>query len=295
MIVPIQYSSHPIRVPVQIDSETRVIGLIGENIRHSLSPAIHNFAAQKLGLNIVYLVFDVPFGSVRHLMSSLWEAGAVGLNVTTPHKEIVAGLTNQHDLGAVNTVIRTSVGWSADCTDGPGLAQSLRRIGFEFEAFSKIMILGNGGVVKAILQHIAKSFEACPEIVIFRRDSSRDETLKSIMSDNIPLRFKGFTVEDLKQECEGMGGESILIQATNAPLKGESLSYLCEAMNQFHGVFVDLVYGKPSALFEKAKEKKLPCQNGVPMLIEQARLSQKLWWGQTIEYDEIWEFLNQCK
>lgn len=280
-------------VPVKISADTRLMGVIGQNISHSLSPAIHNFSAQDLGINVAYVVLDVPQANVRYLLSSLWEVGALGFSVTSPHKETVARLTNNHSLRAVNTVVRDHYGWSAASTDAEGLSQAIQHLGFDFKGFTRVLILGNGGVTQSILHHISQSFEVCPEVVVFRRDPGRDELLKSVVSKELSLRFEEFDVVSLSRETQGRSGETILIQATNAPLLGESLGALSPALDQYHGVFVDLVYGTTSALLEAAKRLKIPYQDGMPMLIEQARLAQKLWWGKAVSYERIHQFLGK--
>ena len=65
----------------------------------------------------------------------------------------------------------------------------------------------------------------------------------------------------------------------------------CNAFGAFDGIFMDLVYGKPSAIFQSLKQKGKICQDGLPMLIEQARKSQELWWGEAAPFKEIFDHL----
>ncbi len=276
-----------------IDGNTRVMGLIGQQVRHSLSPLIHNFSIQQLGLNAAYLVFDVAPGSIRNLLALMWELDAIGFSVTTPHKESVANITLGHKLGSVNTLVRGAHGWMGASTDAEGLSLAIKRMGFDFHAFSRIVIMGNGGAAKAVLHHIGKSFDSAPELVVLRRDQRRDAELMAIMPATIPLRFVDLTPNNLTQELSGYSGETVLIQATSAPLHGDDLRGFAPSLDSYFGVVVDMVYRARSEILAAAMRRKLPAQDGLPMLIEQARLAQKLWWGQNVSFDSIHSYLMQ--
>lgn len=250
-----------------IDGSTRIMGLIGESIAYTMSPAMHNRAAAKLGINAVYLPLSLPEAKLAGFLDVMWGLGALGFNVTQPHKGAVAKLVPGSGLTSVNTLFRGDQGWSAASTDGEGFARGLARTGRELASFEEIVLLGSGGAAQAILEHLATQPQQ-PKLTTLRRADLQSATA-------------------LTAALAGKGEETLLIQATSAPLKGDDLSSLAPALKEFRGVVVDLVYGKPSALYFTAVAKDLVAQDGEPMLIEQARLAQKLWWGKAAAYDEM--------
>lgn len=275
-----------------IDGKTRLLGVLGSPVSHSLSPKIHNFAISQFGLNQVYVPFDIPVKQIKAFMDLFWDMGGQGLNITTPYKEIVANLIQDPKFGSVNTLYRGERGWMGISTDGFGFERALTRLDTPLGGFSKIVFLGNGGAVSAILEHISREFETCPEVVILRRSSRKDREMLDHLPDGFPIRLSDFNPPHLAFEIGGRGGETLLVQATSAPLFGDSLSGFADAMANFHGVFVDLIYGTPSAMLKKANLLGIPCQDGLPMLMEQARLSQERWWGKSLSYHDLNQYLT---
>lgn len=266
-----------------VDGQTRLMGVIGHQIAYTRSPAMHNAAAARLGINVVYLPIDLPAAKVEGFLDVAWHMGAVGFNVTTPHKALVASLVKGHRLHSVNTLRRGAAGWEAASTDGQGFVRGLARMGRSLADFDTAVILGNGGAVSAILTQLGDR-----PVRILRRDAARDSELRSAQ-----VSFDTFTPEALKRALDGAGARSLLIQATNAPQHGESLAAFVPALAGFSGAVSDLVYAKPSALVAAAHAKGLAAQDGEAMLIEQARLSQELWWGRAAGYEDMRAFLRQ--
>jgi len=261
------------------------LGLIGRNINYSLSGKIHDFALHSFGVKGSFTLFNLEEDELGVFLSNAWEEGMHGFSVTTPYKKTLAELLGNRELSAVNTLYRTSEGWASCSTDGAGFIRGLQRIDFQPQDFRRIVILGAGGVLPALLRCFA---DFAPEIYVLRRKSSGDEGLKAL---NPTLRFFDWQPSELCTLLKGAGSETLLIQASSAPLRGDSLVNFADAMKGFGGVFVDLVYGTPSHLFYQAQEMKLPCQDGLPMLIEQARLAQELWFDRSLSFESLWEHL----
>lgn len=268
-----------------ISGKTRLMGILGEGIGHTLSPLMHNASIQKLGLDYLYVPFDLKAARIKPLLESLWDAGAVGFNVTVPHKETVAEIVGADNLRSVNTIFRGSNGWQGDSTDAMGFFRGVERLGTSIKKFRRIFILGNGGVTLGLLKELSREFDRGLEVVIFRRQASKDQKLLAVVSSEFNIRFVDFNPANFRREVKGHAGESLIIQATSAPLRGDRLDEYADGLQNFHGYVTDLVYGAPSALFDRAKELRLPCQDGLPMLIEQARESQLHWWGTQVEYE----------
>lgn len=269
-------------------ANTQRLGLLGQGISFSLSPKIHLESARLLGISCEYKLYDLKAEKVGSFLKKFWNDGGLGLNVTTPHKELVAKELGA-SLNSVNTLYRGQVGFNTSSTDGKGFARSVARMGRELNAYANIVILGSGGASLAILNYLQAS-GINRNIHILRRSAQRDKVLQQELSQ--PISFFGFDCLSLKTCLDKVSGTpSLLIQASSAPLKGDRLDHLLPALDDFEGAFVDLVYDKPSALYHYAKDQGLNCQDGLPMLIEQARLAQELWWGKSADFNSILDHL----
>ncbi len=267
------------------------LALIGQGISYSLSPLIHNYSAETLGEDCVCTSVDIESSQVKDFLEKFWDIGGVGASVTTPHKELVAAEISS-ELKSVNSLYRGAKYWSGQSTDGQGLDNALTRLNFPLSSFKHIVILGNGGVVPAILSYLneSKSYES---ISVLRRNPIRDNSLKDVLeAEEQEIEFLAFEAGHLTRILNGKTTDTLVIQATNAPQLGDGLDIFCSALSGYRGVFVDLIYSKPSAMLARAKELKLPCQDGLPMLIEQALLSQLKWWGQSADYLDIYDMLK---
>lgn len=269
-----------------IDGQTRLMGVIGENIAYTRSPAMHNLAAHSLGINAVYLPIDMPAAALPAFLQAAWAMGALGFNVTRPHKETVAALLPDQGLASINTLYRGPHGWCGASTDAEGLARGLLRIGRQLEDFAHIVILGGGGVVVALLAYLAQQKNnRLKQVSLIRRDPQNDATLLAATLAAYPLRLAPWGMPALASALASGGESCLLLQASSAPQHGDDLAGLAPALERYQGVVVDLVYGSPSRLVTVARGKGLAVQDGEAMLIEQARLSQELWWGRSLDYD----------
>jgi shikimate dehydrogenase len=275
-----------------IDGSTKLLGLIGKNISYTQSPAIHNFSAKYLGLNTVYLPFDLPPSAVEKFLDVFWNLGGIGLNITTPHKELVSTLTKNSDLSSVNTLYRGEKSWVSTSTDIEGLALGISHLGVDLHAFTRIVVLGNGGVVSALVDYLSKRFKSTPEVFILRRNLLRDENFRKPLAKGFKIDFLDFDPGAFARLVQGASGETLVLQATNAPQQGDRLEAFAPHLQRFNGVLVDLNYKQTSALLDKARMRGIPCQDGLPMLVEQARASQMLWWQKAAPYKAIIEHLQ---
>jgi shikimate dehydrogenase len=139
-----------------IDGRTRVAGIIGWPVEHSLSPAMHNAAFAALGLNWAYAAFPVSPERVPEAVRGLAAAGCAGLNVTIPHKQAVVDLCSAVSdavaaIGAANTLVPDGEGgFRADNTDAAGFLRALdEQAPLDLEG-SEALILGAGGAARAV-------------------------------------------------------------------------------------------------------------------------------------------------
>jgi shikimate dehydrogenase len=277
---------HPPRLR-SIDGETRILGLLGEGIAYTQSPKLHNLAAQILRINAVYVPLPLPAAAVPAFLGVAWQLGAMGFNVTTPHKALVASLVPGCKLASVNTLYRGADGWQAASTDGEGFARGLGRLGKTLADFDELVVLGSGGATTAVLAHVCEVAPPGPEITVLRRSPDRDAALRAALPKGTALSFAELSLPALTAALAGKSERTLLVQATSAPHRGDDLSELTPALKGFKGVVADLVYGKPSALYHAANALDLLAQDGEAMLVEQARLAQQLWWGKAAAYEEL--------
>lgn len=137
-----------------IDGYTRVCGVIGNPVEHTMSPTIHNTLAQKLSHNLVYVPFRVEKGEAVTAVKGAWTLNMLGINVTVPFKSDVIPALSEIDelaekIGAVNTLVRVKSGFKGYNTDMPGLYRAMCSEGVTLEG-EKVVLLGAGGVARAV-------------------------------------------------------------------------------------------------------------------------------------------------
>lgn len=270
---------------IKIDGETRIYGLLGANISYTKSPVMHNKAAKTLGINAAYLPFDLDEKNLSRFLDTAFEMNFDGFNITQPHKELAAKLYAGGKISSVNTLYRAKNGWAAASTDGEGFANGLQRLKRELSSFEELVFIGAGGAVAAVLEYISSALKDLPRISILRRSGSADAALKAIYKGRI--EFFALDETALRGCVAGKKQETLLVQASSAPLKGDDLSYLIPAISDFAGNMVDMVYSTPSKLYFAALNADLDAIDGEAMLIEQARAAQKIWWGKSASYEQM--------
>jgi shikimate dehydrogenase len=261
---------------------TQKLGILGENISYSLSPLIHNFSAKLLSLDFQYNIYDIKKDDLPQFLQHFESDHGVGLNITTPYKEERTNLVNTN-LQAINTLFLKQGSWTGLSTDAQGFFNGIKHINLNIESFDKIVIIGHGGVVRSLIEGI-DSLKLRSKVSVYCRNPNKQSLIKS--SQPKPS-VNQLTTENIKTMVETSSTKTIVIQATSAPLRGDDLSWLVESFQGYQGTFVDLVYKTPSQIYHHLKKIGNPCQDGLPMLIEQARLSQKIWWGESAPYEKI--------
>jgi shikimate dehydrogenase len=276
-----------------ITGETKLFGLLSRGTPFTLSPAMHNHAAKILHKDFVYVNFDIEPLHVSQFLDIFWQIGGLGLNITMPHKTLVASLVSSEGLTSVNTIVRDVQGWRGHSTDGQGFLHGLARSGVKPQDFDVVIVLGTGGAAQSVLAALALATSERPLMtVIHRRSNHLDDKIRHAVSvaPVQMLTFRGLDPASVLDTLEQtMGLRRLFIQATSAPKQGDDLDQYRSVIDLLtHDDFlVDLIYDKPSNLYLAAIMRDLRCQDGLPMLIEQARLSQILWWGRAASYDDI--------
>lgn len=276
-----------------ISGETKLIGLLSHGAKFTLSPAMHNHAAQIFQKDLLYVNFDVHPDQVERFLDVFWHIGGQGLNVTMPHKNKVAELVPCDGLESINTLVRTNQGWRGHSTDGEGFLRSLKRSDVDLEDFDLVIILGSGGAAQAVMTAVSKETEYRPvPIIVLRRSKSNDKRMIDAASAGKiqMLTFRKMEPESFESTLrETAGLKRLIVQGTSAPVYGDFLENYVGSLNHLtsQDFLIDLIYDKPSRLYFSAIASNLRCIDGLGMLIEQARLSQFHWWGKAATYDDM--------
>ena len=167
---------------MRIDGRTRLLGVIGEPIAHSLSPRIHNHGLSSLGENLVYLPFEIMKEDLAGFLRLFPRIGGIGLNVTTPYKEAVAEIVHAGDdevacTGCCNTITyRDSLltGWS---TDGSGFCLWMEEQRIQLQE-QRVVLLGFGATARSLTYHLAA---VCRLTIVTRRPEEVERILGSCL------------------------------------------------------------------------------------------------------------------
>lgn len=257
---------------------TRLAGVIGDPVRHSLSPALHNAAFSALGLDWAYVAFPVRSGRVREALAGAVALGIEGLSVTMPHKTAVADTLDRcsptaRALRSVNTVVRDGDDLIGESTDGQGFIDGLRSDpGFD-PSGRRCLVAGAGGAGRAVVLALAEA--GATEVVVLNRTAERGEAAAAL-GGAVGRTGQPAEIEEMDLVVNatpvGMAGEAG-DQTTSSPLEPGLLHP--------GQVLVDLVYHPPTTgLIDAARQRGVTAVNGVGMLVHQAALAFRLWTGE---------------
>jgi shikimate dehydrogenase len=254
-----------------VSGETRLAGIIGDPVRHSLSPVLHNTAYEHLGLDWVYLAFEVPNGATEAALAAVHAFGLVGLSVTMPHKSAAAAacdaLTDDADaLHSVNTVTRTAGGaLHGDSTDGEGFVRSLQEAGHDPAADA--LVLGAGGAARPVVLALARA-GASVTITARRPDAAR-----------AAAALTGASTVSWDDRDHAAGAAALVVNATPLGMGDGRLPVGAAALRPGQ-VIADLVYHPlETPLLAAARAAGAATVDGLGMLVHQAALQVERWTG----------------
>jgi shikimate dehydrogenase len=259
---------------------TRVLGVIGWPVDHSLSPAIHNAAIDSLGLDLVYVPLPVPPGRVGEALAGLASLGIAGASVTMPHKTDVARAVDSRTedadrLDAVNTIVVTDAGLDGHNTDAPGFDRMLRHDeGFD-PAGADVLLFGAGGAARACALALARG--GASRIRVALRDPARGALVeRAVEGLGTPVTAVAF--DDAARERA-----DLIVNAT--PLGGHGEDLPTPPLGP-GTLVVDLLYHPAvTPLLARARAEGASAAGGLGLLLHQAALAFELWTGQTPPLD----------
>jgi len=266
-----------------LSGHTRPYAVLGHPIGHTLSPVMHNAAFESLGLDSIYLAFDVAPGQLLEILPAMKNMGFGGVNLTAPLKEVAfKGLANLAEsarrLGAVNTVQFTTDGMIGHNTDGLGFLTAVRE-SLDFQVNGKtIFVLGCGGAGRAVA--IAAAGDGARHLILADLDESRCRGVaRDIAALSLPTRvdWAGPSVKDWILRTHEA---DLMIQASPVGMKADDVCPLPpQAFRPGQKAF-DLVYNRPSTCFTlAASQGGAQAANGLGMLLHQGAAAFTIWTG----------------
>lgn len=264
----------------RITPATRVFGVIGDPVSHSLSPLIHNGAFERLGIDAVYLPFRVPRGELPEFLEAFKTIPVTGFSVTIPHKEAAAKFATRRDasverVGAANTLVFSKDGCFATNTDVPAAIDSLKAAiakipGPDVSPLEKrtVLLLGAGGVARALSHGLAA--EGC-QLIIANRTADRAHKLAAeVGCRSIEWAARHGVVCDTVVNGTSIGMHPNIDET---PVHG---SFLRPGLLVFDTVYTP----ETTLLLREAEERGCHVLGGVDMFVRQAGLQFQLFTGQ---------------
>ena len=283
-------------MPLPISGRTALVGVLGDPVRHSLSPAMHNAALAELGLEWAYLALPTPAADLATVVRALEAMGCRGLSVTIPHKQAVAELCRERSalaqrVGAVNTLVPLDGGgWMGTNTDVEGFMAPLRHGPWQGK---RALVLGCGGSARAVVagrvelgfgaitvaarrpEALAAFAQTCgpwaPQLIPLAwgdLDSATDNALAQadLVVNTTPIGMAG---------AKDPAGATDPAALKACPLNSAQLDQLRPGATVY-----DLIYTpRPTQLLRQAAQRGCPTQDGLEMLVQQGAAALRLWSG----------------
>ncbi len=262
---------------MNISGKTKITGLLGFPVEHSLSPSMHNAAFERLGLDYCYVTFSVHPDLLGDAVRGIRALSLAGVNVTVPHKEKVMQFLDEINeeaqfIGAVNTIKNDEGKLTGFNTDGRGFMQSLVEAGISAKG-KKVLIVGTGGAARAIGYYLCKE---AAKVYLFDVDTPKAEALAGHL--NAVKQNAAAIDAALMRSGDFVGGMDIVINATPLGLKPGDPSPVDIALIKKDHVVCDLIY-KETPILRAAAEKGCRTMHGLGMLLWQGVIAFEIWTG----------------
>lgn len=281
-----------------ITGQTKLLGVIGYPIGHSLSPIMHNAAIAALGVDYAYLPFAIHPRDLERAVDGLFAIGVEGFSVTIPHKQAIMTLLGEvspiaEAVGAVNTVWRTESGWKGSNTDVEGFLAPLQGMQRDWSQ-TIVVILGNGGAARAAVAGCAQL--GCTQIQVVGRNLQKLEDFVRHWLDS-PLRVN-LQVYSWHQLPDLLPHAGLLVNSTPigmAPAIEKSPLSLTEVERlPANLIAYDLIYTpNPTLFLQQASQRGATSIDGLEMLVKQGATALELWLKQPVPIAIMRQALRQ--
>lgn len=279
----------------EITGHTRLTGLLGSPVAHSKSPLMHNEAFRLLGLDYVYLCFDVKEDSLKTAFEGLKKLNVAGFNCTMPDKTAICELLDNLSpaakmIGAVNTVVNENGRYIGHNTDGIGYMQSVKDAGFDIKG-ETMTLLGAGGAASSIF--VQAALDGVKKINLFSikdRFWEKAEKMVDMVNSNTDCDAKLIELGNEDILSEAISNSKILTNATSVGMAPNTDNCVVKDFSVFNENLIvsDVIYNPmETKLLKIAKEHGCPTFNGIYMLLYQGAEAFKLFTGKDMPVEEI--------
>lgn len=263
-----------------IDGKTRLCGLIGNPVEHTMSPVIHNTLAEKCGHNLVYVPFLVECGRIAEAVKGAYALNVLGMNVTVPYKSDVIGSLVEVDelaahIGAVNTLVRTEDGYKGYNTDMTGLYRAMTSEGIRIED-EEIVLLGAGGAARAVA-YLCGAQKAAKVYLLNRTLEKVDKVAEEVNNAFGREVIVPMLLTDYPKLPER---KFLAIQGTSVGLAPHEEDVVIEDAAFYQKIHTgfDLIYKPFTTRFMRlVREAGGEAYNGLKMLLYQGIIAYELW------------------
>ncbi|MEP0919170.1 shikimate dehydrogenase [Leptolyngbya sp. DQ-M1] len=268
----------------RITGKTKLLGVIGDPIEHSLSPIMHNAAISEMQIDFAYVPFRIRPGDLRTAIAGFEAIDLQGFSVTIPHKQAIMPLLTEitdvaKAIGAVNTVWRTNRGWSGTNTDIVGFIAPLKHRTWNQ---SIALILGNGGAARAVVAGCVELGFA--EIHVVGRNPDKLQEFAQSWSLN------SLSVHTWEQLSGLLPQANLIVNTTpigmsphvdQSPLTEEQADQIRSS-----AIAYDLIYvPNPTRFLQQAQQRGADAIDGLEMLVQQGAAALEIWTGESVPDD----------
>ncbi|MEB3178230.1 MAG: shikimate dehydrogenase [Nostocaceae cyanobacterium] len=281
----------------KITGKTKLLGVIGYPVEHSLSPAMHNAAIAQLGVDYVYLPFPIAPENLAAAIEGFAAIGVVGFSVTIPHKQAIMPLLTEisplaQAVGAVNTVYRKANKWAGTNTDVEGFVAPLRTYNRDWKQ-TVAVILGNGGAARAVVAGCSEL--GCATIHVVGRNQAKLEQFFASWEDS-PLSVN-LQIHSWKELPQLIPQANLLVNTTPigmSPQVSQSPLSVDEMANlPAEAIAYDLIYTpKPTQFLKYAEQVGAIAIDGLEMLVQQGAAALQIWLQQPPSVDVMRQTLE---
>jgi len=284
----------------RISGHTRTLALIGSPVGHSGSPAMYNYCFEKMGLDYVYVAYDVKEDEVKAALEAMRLFNMRGMNVTMPDKVEAARHMDELSpaaqiIGAVNTIVNENGKLVGHMTDGEGFVNNLKDHGVSI-VDKKLVVAGGGGAATAI--QVQCALDGAKEITIFNKKDAFfariQETAEKIKSAVPNCVVNVYDIDDDIKMAEEIKSADIFVNATIVGMKPMEDISVIKDVSLFRPdlVVADIVYNpEETRLLREAKAAGCTCVGGKGMLVWQGASAFKLYTGMDMPVEEVKELL----
>ena len=279
----------------KITGHTVLTGLLGSPVAHSISPLMHNEAFTKLGLDYVYLCFDVGTDTLKTAVDGLKALGVRGFNCTMPDKNLMCELADKLSpaasmIGAVNTVVNDNGILTGHNTDGIGYMMAVKDAGYDIIG-KNMTLMGAGGAATAVC--VQAALDGVASINVFSlKDQFWDRAVKLVDTINEKTSCKAslYDIADKTTLKKSIDESYILTNGTSVGMTPNVDNCIIDDTSFFHeGLVVsDVIYNpRETKLLRLAKENGCQTFNGLYMLLYQGAEAFKIWTGEEMPVEHI--------